>query len=807
MRKTMNQAVRNAVVVATAIAVGTANVPCASAEEMVQGEGQTVAAATVPAESANDSVVVMEPTYDDVEPAKEPTSGFDQVLEPDFSDSGQDSGLNLPAAPVESIGSADGQPSSNTGISEPGLSDDSDAEDEDGSDSVAAGALALDGHALLSASSIVAGASVTITPLVTGASDDVLFNYVWERDGWQSWGSDMNDTGSASHASSKTYTFLVAGTYHLYVDVISGAKTVTIDAGTVTVQDAAWDVSAQLNTSQACPGSEVTLDVHSSGITGDVRFNYVWERDGWQDWGSNVRDGEGYSGARQWSFVPPQAGTYTLYVDIADSSGCIRTITAGQLIVAEDAWSASLGLNSDKVQKGGTIAVTPSVAGTDAIGFTFNYVWNYEGAWAEWGSTVKDTGSFTTCASWDFTPQKAGRYELYVDIKSPAGATRTFSASVMVEPTFEFDKIDCSKTYLLSGQTVTVKPEITGQVEGLTYNYVWNYEGAWAEWGSTVKDTGSATTRVSWDFTPSKPGKYMLYVDAIGSDGYSTTREIQLVVWEAKGLTALSSEGNACWTVSCDLGLSSPEGFTFNYVWKKGSDEGDWTQWGSTVNEEGAMSLQASHTFRFAEEDYYWLYVDVMDPEGNRATVKTKVGYFPVGKAGYQNPSSMYQVSSFNVAPHPNAFGVFSYMTPSRITENATRSDCVEAFIGRAYEYLGTPYVWNYACAPGVGVDCVGLVFQCAYAVGMDLGEFNPYDHQATGATGWHSHDAKNMWDYGKIMRLSMNQRQRGDLIFYSGHVAIYLGDDKVIEALPPAVKISNVWSYGTPLGVGRLFA
>ena len=30
--------------------------------------------------------------------------------------------------------------------------------------------------------------------------------------------------------------------------------------------------------------------------------------------------------------------------------------------------------------------------------------------------------------------------------------------------------------------------------------------------------------------------------------------------------------------------------------------------------------------------------------------------------------------------------------------------------IQRAMEYLGTPYRWGYSCAPGVGVDCAGLV-------------------------------------------------------------------------------------------------
>lgn len=814
MRKVVSQTA--GVVVAAAVVAAAAGVPCAAAEEAVTDfqTGESVAAPLAdPADGEGAAGDVDEPTYDDVDRADDAPSDSTVAPNPVVPDVPAEP-ADTPAEPeapsdertpsdVEGPAEApDGQGPSNAQVpaDAPGQTPETKPDD------APVATLSLSASASLSASSVAAGTSVTVTPQVSGASGDVTFNYVWERDNWRSWGSDKKESGTATASTSKAYTFLVPGTYHLYVDVLSGGGTVTVDAGTVVVQDTAWDVNARLNTSQACPGSTVTLDVQTSGITGDLRLNYVWERDGWQDWDSSLRRG-GYSDARQWSFAPTQAGTYTLYVDVADSSGCVRTLTVGKLIVADGAWEASLGLSSEKVQKGGTFMVTPSVAGTDASGFTYNYVWNYEGKWAEWGSTVKDTGSSTARGSWEFAPKKAGRYDLYVDVKSPSGVTRTISKSVQVDPTYSFDWVTCSKSYARPGQTVTVKPEVSGDTAGVTYNYVWNYEGNWSEWGSTVKDGGSATSQSSWDFTPSKAGNYTLYVDVIGPDGYTVTQQTKLVVWNAAGLTAVPSNGNASWTVSCDLGSVSPDGFMFNYVWKKGSNEGDWSQWGSTVSQEGGMTSQASHTFTFTQQDYYWLYIDVTDPEGNKATVQKKVGYFSSGKTGYQNPSSMYQVSSFNVAPNPNAYGVFSYMTPSRISENATRAECVEAFVGRAYDYLGTSYVWNYACAPGVGVDCVGLVMQCAYAVGMDLGEFNPYDHFATGSNGWHSHDAKNMWDYGKIQRLPTSQRQRGDLIFYPGHVSIYLGNDTVIEALPPVVKTSNMWDYGTPLGVGRLFA
>ena len=179
---------------------------------------------------------------------------------------------------------------------------------------------------------------------------------------------------------------------------------------------------------------------------------------------------------------------------------------------------------------------------------------------------------------------------------------------------------------------------------------------------------------------------------------------------------------------------------------------------------------------------------------------------FAGGKLGWQNPSWCYQVSSKTVVLPWYASGYHTFVTDSRIAIDASRSDCIETFIGRAYEYLGTPYKWNYSSWPGDGVDCVGLVYQCAYACGMDMGEFNPYDHYATGSTGWHSHDANNLWDYGSLPHYGLGDRERGDVVSWAGHVAIYLGDDRIIEAYPGEVKISSLWAHGTPRGVIRFF-
>lgn len=127
-----------------------------------------------------------------------------------------------------------------------------------------------------------------------------------------------------------------------------------------------------------------------------------------------------------------------------------------------------------------------------------------------------------------------------------------------------------------------------------------------------------------------------------------------------------------------------------------------------------------------------------------------------------------YQVSCASViVPHMNQ-NIFGYRTPLRIGTDATRQDCINAMITRAYDYVGTTsYIWDYSCAPGVGVDCAGLVMQCLYATGMNLGRYTPWDYYHTPG---HDHYANDMWNDSRFKHLSFSQRQRGDLICYQGH-------------------------------------
>ena len=104
-----------------------------------------------------------------------------------------------------------------------------------------------------------------------------------------------------------------------------------------------------------------------------------------------------------------------------------------------------------------------------------------------------------------------------------------------------------------------------------------------------------------------------------------------------------------------------------------------------------------------------------------------------------------------------------------------------------ATQFVGNPYVWGGTSLTD-GADCSGCV-QSVYAnFGVSLPRTS-YEQQNAGT------------------EVSYADAQPGDLICYGGHVAIYMGDGKIVHAsnAKDGIKISNDATYRTILSVRRL--
>lgn len=111
-------------------------------------------------------------------------------------------------------------------------------------------------------------------------------------------------------------------------------------------------------------------------------------------------------------------------------------------------------------------------------------------------------------------------------------------------------------------------------------------------------------------------------------------------------------------------------------------------------------------------------------------------------------------------------------------------SSRVATVVNFALAQVGKRYVWG-AAGPG-SYDCSGLTMAAYAKAGIRL------PHQS----GGQAHAGR------AVSRASL---QRGDLIVYSGHVAIALGGGKMVHAANPRTGIVVANIYGSPIGYRRL--
>lgn len=105
-----------------------------------------------------------------------------------------------------------------------------------------------------------------------------------------------------------------------------------------------------------------------------------------------------------------------------------------------------------------------------------------------------------------------------------------------------------------------------------------------------------------------------------------------------------------------------------------------------------------------------------------------------------------------------------------------------------ACQFVGNPYVYGGTSLTN-GADCSGFVMSVYANFGVSLPHSSYGDRSVGTAVD------------------GLANAQPGDIICYSGHVAIYIGNGQIVHAstAKTGIKISDV-NYRTPLGVRRIF-
>lgn len=248
---------------------------------------------------------------------------------------------------------------------------------------------------------------------------------------------------------------------------------------------------------------------------------------------------------------------------------------------------------------------------------------------------------------------------------------------------------------------------------------------------------------------------------------FDTLKDAISAVDGKKGLVAAATTGIAIGTVWAGTAIASPEANEANTR----AAAPVTTQVGDTVAK--ARLAVAANPEITAPEDVNWTegQVDVpaqqqAEPEAPQAqsdsrnnTGATTARRVAAGAARQSAPAGAWAGQSGTAASIP------ANIAGGSIADIALR-------------YQGVPYVYG-GTTPG-GFDCSGFVGYVYRQAGISL----PRTSWAQGASG---------------SKVSAGEAAAGDIVYYGGHVGIYLGEGKMVHSPRPgdSVKVVNV--YGSP--------
>lgn len=110
-----------------------------------------------------------------------------------------------------------------------------------------------------------------------------------------------------------------------------------------------------------------------------------------------------------------------------------------------------------------------------------------------------------------------------------------------------------------------------------------------------------------------------------------------------------------------------------------------------------------------------------------------------------------------------------------------------QAVVDYALQFVGNKYVWGGESLTN-GVDCSGFIMKVYEKFGIDL-----------------PHSSYKLRKVGK--KVSASNLQPGDIICYSGHVALYIGNGKIVHASnkKDGIKITNNYKYKKVITIRRV--
>lgn len=301
-------------------------------------------------------------------------------------------------------------------------------------------------------------------------------------------------------------------TFTATVNDENGSETFkSISSYTVLSKVAVKSLAANLESGQ---NINTSIKLSASGVGGKApytyKFYYIYEDSTIPSYINST-----YSSSNTASFIPKEAGYYTLHVSIRDANGVISSNdkevclvdyqVVDNPIIKSFTTDQTSGIYVDNEIK--LTAIVSGGAGSNNYKFTYKI-----GSGAE--TEIENTDLDETA---EFTPTKAGTYTFYVYVTdgegNPKPAAKKEIKSFVVYDKLTVKAFTASSTSVDKGKAVTLKATAAGGQPSYKYKF-------YTESSSPLRDF-SSTSYYTWK--PATPGTYTVYVDIMDKKGQVET--------------------------------------------------------------------------------------------------------------------------------------------------------------------------------------------------------------------------------------------------------------------------------------------
>ena len=362
----------------------------------------------------------------------------------------------------------------------------------------------------ISASTVPAGSSVTVSCSATGGAAPYQYGVLYKKSASGSYSTVQ------SYGTNKTVkvTLASATKYDIRVKIKDSGGAVVSKNFTVTATANALTNKSTISATSITKGSSVTITGAASGGSGGYQYAAYYKKDSSSSY-SLVRD---YSTNKTITVTPASAATYNILVKVKDSKGSIAKKTFN--VTVKSAAGNTSTVSATSVTLGQDVVIKLSASGVTK---PYKYAVYYKKSSASSYTTAQ---SYSYNKTYYFTPQAAATYNILTKVKDSKGNIYKKSFNIKVNAVSGFTNLSSVPIRTISlGDSITVNCNAVNGTKPYKYSVLFKKSS-----GSNYVTAQTYSTNKTVEVNPTANTSYVIVVKAKDSAGTVKSKSFTITV-------------------------------------------------------------------------------------------------------------------------------------------------------------------------------------------------------------------------------------------------------------------------------------